>query len=266
MHKRNIMIKRFCADMQKYFRYSVVSAKSQLKTEVANSYLNWIWWILNPLCFMLIYTLIFGYVFNAKEQYFPVFIFIGISMWDFFNSTLKSSVKIVKKNKSVVARVYFPKYILILSKIWENAFKMLISFAIVVLMMVFFQIPVSWNVLFFLPILLVLMLFTFGISCFIMHFGVYVEDLANVVNIVLRFLFYLTGIFYNVEKKIPQVGAYLARFNPVAFLLSAMRQSLIYSQTPDLPVLGIWLAVSLILSFFGVLLVYKEENSYLKAV
>ena len=166
----------------------------------------------------------------------------------------------------MVARVYFPKYILVLSKIWENGFKMLISFGIVVLMMVFFQIPISWNVLFFLPILLVLMLFTFGISCFIMHFGVYVEDLANVINIVLRFLFYFTGIFYNVEKKIPGAGAYLARFNPIAFLLSSMRQSLIYCQTPDLLTLGLWFVVSLALTYFGVMLVYKEENSYLKAV
>lgn len=260
------MIRRFAADLKKYIRYSFVSAKSQLKTEVANSYLNWIWWILNPLCFMLIYTLIFGYVFKAKEQYFPVFIFIGLSMWDFFNGTLKSSVMIVKRNKSVVARVYFPKYILILSKMWENGFKMMISLGIVVLMMVFFRIPISWNVLFFLPILLVLMLFTFGISCFIMHFGVYVEDLANVINILLRFLFYFTGIFYNVEKKIPGVGAYLARFNPMAFLLSSMRQSLIYCQTPDLLTLGLWFAVSLALTYFGVMLVYKEENSYLKAV
>lgn len=259
-------MKRLLADLKKYTRYSVVSAKSQLKTEVANSYLNWVWWILNPLCFMLIYTFIFGYVFKAREQYFPVFIFIGLSMWDFFNSTLKSSVKIVKKNKSVVARVYFPKYILVLAKIWENGFKMLISFGIVVLMMVVFRIPVSWNVLFFLPILLVLMIFTFGLSCFVMHFGVYVEDLANVINIVLRFMFYLTGIFYNVATKIPTIGVYLTRFNPIAFLLGAMRQSLIYCQTPDLLVLGIWFLVSVILAFFGVMLVYKEENSYLKAV
>ena len=130
------MVKRFVVDVQKYFRYSLVSAKAELKTEVANSYLNWIWWVLNPLCFMLIYTFIFGYVFKAKEQYFPVFIFIGLTMWDFFNHTLKSSVKIVKRNKSVVSRVYFPKYILIISQILADGFKMLISFGIVALMMV----------------------------------------------------------------------------------------------------------------------------------
>ena len=99
------MFNRFISDMKKYFRFSLFSARAQLKTEVANSYLNWVWWVLDPLCFMLIYTFIFGYVFNSKEQYFPVFIFIGLSMWDFFNKTLTNSVKIVKNNQSIVSKV-----------------------------------------------------------------------------------------------------------------------------------------------------------------
>ena len=110
------MLKRFGTDIRKYFRYSIVSAKCQLKSEVANSHLNWLWWILDPLCFMAIYTFIFGYVFSSSEQYFPVYIFIGLTMWNFFDKNLVSSVKIVKNNKSIVSKVYFPKYILIITK------------------------------------------------------------------------------------------------------------------------------------------------------
>lgn len=260
------MFKRFVKDIAKYFRYSIISAKSQLKSEVANSYLNWIWWILDPLCFMLIYTFIFGYVFGSKEQYFPVFIFIGLSMWDFFNKTMKSSVKIVKRNKSVVSKVYFPKYILILTQIWINGFKMLISFGIVVLMMVIYQVPITWNVLYFIPIILILALFSFGCACFLLHYGVYVEDLSNVVDIVLRFLFYLTGIFYSIEKRIPQWGAMLNRYNPLACLITSMRQCLIYSQTPGRKILLFWLVVSLLLAVLGIRKIYKEENSYVKAI
>jgi len=54
------MLQRFFADTKKYFQYSVFAAKSQLKSEVADSYLNWVWWVLDPFCFMLIYTFIFG--------------------------------------------------------------------------------------------------------------------------------------------------------------------------------------------------------------
>lgn len=260
------MLYRFFSDIKKYFQYSVFSAKAKLKAEVANSYLNWLWWILDPLCFMLIYTLVFGYVFDAKETYFPVYIFIGISMWDFMNKTLIASVKIVNLNKAIVTRVYLPKYVLILTKIWVNGFKMLISFGLVAVMMLLYQIPLSWNVVFFVPILLTLGLFTFGCACFLMHYGVYVEDLSNVLNVVLRFMFYATGIFYNVSTRIPEYGGLLEKINPMAFLISAMRQSLLYEQTPDPAILTAWLIFSVCLVLAGVRKIYKEENSYAKAI
>lgn len=260
------MLKRFFADTKKYYHYSVFAAKAQLKSEVADSYLNWVWWILDPFCFMLIYTFMFGYVFNAKEQYFPVYIFIGLSMWTFFKNTLQGSVKLIKANKSIISKVYFPKYILLLTRIWVNAFKMMVSFAIVVLMMIIFQIPVTWNVFYAIPIFLTLGLFTFGCSCFLMHYSVYVSDLSNVVGIVLRLLLYLTGIFYNIEKRIPVYGPMLNRYNPVAFFLSSMRHCLIYGKAPDLKMLLIWMAISFALCVLAVRKVYKEENSYVKAI
>lgn len=260
------MAKRFYDDIKQYFRYSVVSAKAQLKSEVANSYLNWVWWVLDPLCFMLIYTFMFGYVFGSKEQYFPVYIFIGLSMWDFFNRTLTNSVKIVKKNKAIVSKVYFPKYVLILIKIWVNGFKMLICFGIVAVMMLFYGVQVTWNALYCVPIAVTLALFAFGCACFLLHYGVYVEDLSNVVSIVLRFVFYLTGIFYNIEKKIPTVGTALNRYNPLAFLMTSMRECLIYGGTPHRKLLLMWFAVSVVLSALGIRKIYKEENSYVKSI
>ena len=260
------MFKRFCNDIKKYFHFSIVSARSQLKAEVANSYLNWIWWVLDPLCFMLIYTFMFGYVFKSSEQYFPVFIFIGLSMWAFFSRTMTNSVKIIKNNKAIVSKVYFPKYVLILIKIWVNAFKMMVSFGIVVFMMLVFRIPISWNILFFVPILIILGIFTFGCACYLLHYGVYVEDLSNVVTIGLRFLFYLTGIFYNIEAKIPGWGELLNRYNPVAFLITSMRHAMIYMTTPHLGMMLFWTVVSVLLAVMGIRKIYKEENSYVKSI
>lgn len=260
------MLKRLVKDIKKYFRYSVVSAKCQLKCEVADSYLNWIWWVLEPLCFMLIYNYVFGTIFKAKEPYFSAYIFIGLSMWNFFNHMVQSSVRIIRANKPIISRVYFPKYVLLLTKTWVNGFKMLVSFAIVAGMIAVFQIPLSWNVLYALPIMLVLVIFTFGCSCFFMHWGVYVNDLSNAIRILTKMLFYITGVFYNLEKRIPDIGAQLNRYNPVAFLLTSMRQCLIYSQSPDIPMLLVWLLVSIVLSLLGIFVVYRSENSYVKAI
>ena len=60
------MFNRFKDDLKKYWKYAIYSSKAQLKSEIANSYLNWLWWVLDPLCFMLIYVFMFGYVFKSN--------------------------------------------------------------------------------------------------------------------------------------------------------------------------------------------------------
>lgn len=260
------MLNRVITDLKKYLPYSIKAAKCELKAEVAGSYLNWLWWILNPLCFMLLYSFIFGYVFNAREQYFPVFIFIGLSIWDFFRVCINNSVNIIKRNKNVISRVYMPKYVLLLTLMWVNGFKMLISFGIVIAMMVFFSVPISINVLWFVPILIILFFITFGLSCFVLHFGVFVADMSNVINLGMRMLMYFTGIFYNVETRIPVYGKMLNTYNPVAFLISSMRKSLIYEAAPDLVFLAVWAVIGFALSYFGIKKIYKEENGYVKVI
>lgn len=261
------MFQKFKKDISKYWRYAIFSSKAQLKSEVANSYLNWLWWVLEPLCFMLIYTFIFGEVFNSKEQYFPVFIFIGITMWDFFNRNIVQSVTLIKKNKAIVSKVYIPKYILLISRIGVNAFKMFISFGIIIGMLIFWRVPVSINVIYAIPILIDLFLICFGLGCFLMHFGVFVTDLSYVTNIFLRLVFYMTGVFWNIMKKLPApYNKIICRVNPTAFLLSAMRDSVLYASTPHRKLIILYFVIGLVLSILGIRLVYKNENTYVKVI
>lgn len=258
---------RFINDFKKYYKYSLYSAKSELKAEVASSYLNWIWWILEPLCFMLIYSFIFGVVFDAREENFPIFIFIGIMVWDFFNKNIKSSVKMVKNNKSIVSKVYIPKFVLIFSKMLVNGFKMMICFGIVALMMIFYRVHITWNVLYIIPIMVTLWIVNFGFMAILLHFGVFVEDLANVINIALRAIFYMTGIFYSIESRISSpYSDILLKCNPIAFLLSSFRKCLLYGERPSLEFLLIWIAMAVIISILGIKIIYKNENSYVKVI
>lgn len=261
------MFNKFKQDMKKYWKYAIYSTKAQLKSEVANSYLNWLWWVLEPLCFMMIYAFIFGEVFQQKEKYFPVFIFIGITLWDFFNKTMLQSVRIVKQNKPIVSKVYLPKYILLLVKMGVNGFKMFISILIIVGMLFVWKVPVNVNVIYSIPILITLILIVFGFGCFLLHFGVFVEDLSNVVNIVLRLVFYMTGIFWNIMTKLPEpYNVYVGKCNPIAFLLSSMRDCVLYGRVPHRKLLLLWFFVGLAISALGIRKIYKNENSYVKVI
>ncbi len=264
-------MKRFIQDIKRYFPYVIYAGKCELRAEIANSHLNWLWWIIEPFCFMLVYTFVFGVVFGASEQYYTVFIFIGITMWDFFNRTVMDSVKIVKNNKAIVSKVYLPKYMLIFVKMYVHGFKMMISFCIVLGMMIFYRVPITWNVLWFFPIMLSLLTVTFGICTWLLHFGVYVEDLSNVVRIALRLVFYATGVFYNVEKRIgnkfgPRIGELLTEWNPLAVMISSMRRALLYSSAAQYKWVTAWFLGGLLISVLGIRLIYKNENSYIKVV
>lgn len=260
-------MKRFIADMKKYWKYTIYSAKSQLKTEVANSYLNWIWWILEPFCFMLIYAFIFGYLFTHKQEYFNVYIFIGLAIWDFFNRCVKSSVRMVRRNKSIVSRVYLPKHTLIISDMMVNGFKMLVCMGIVFGMLAFYRIPIDWHLIMMIPVLITTILFTFGCCCILMHLGVFIEDMTNVINIVLRFIFYVTGVFYNISASFPEpYASILLKGNPLALLIDCLRECVMYRAMPDIKILFVWFVVAVILSVFGVWNIYKNENTYVKVI
>lgn len=263
-------MRRFWNDLKKHNGYALYAARSELKAEVASSYLNWIWWVVEPFCFMMIYTFIFGYVFNAREEYFPVFVFIGITAWDFFTKTVRNSVTMVKKNKAVVSKVYLPKFILIISRMYVNGFKMLINWGIILIMFIVFRVPVTWNILYMIPLLIILWILSFGCGCILLNCGVYIDDLANVISIVLKFAFYLTGIFYNIETRLggkyPALAHVVGEWNPMAYIIIGLRKAILYGQAPDLVVMLVWSVVAVLLCLFGIRLIYKNENNYVKVI
>ncbi len=259
--------RRFISDIKKYLPYAVWSAKADLQAEVASSYLNWMWWLIEPVCNMVIYTLIFGTVFKVGEQYFSIFVFIGLTMWGFFSRCVSGSVDIVRMNKDIITKIYMPKYILLLSKMFVYFFKMLVSFLVIFIMMCCFRVHINLNILWMIPVFAVLFLLSFGISTIMMHYGVFVSDLGYITGIVLQMMMYLTGVFYSLANQVPEpFGVILEVFNPIAFLITCMRQAMIYETAPLVWMLGIWAVISLVLIALGVFTIYSNENSYVKVI
>lgn len=262
-------MKDFFRNTKQYYKYVVYSVKAELKSEVAESHLSWLWWILDPLLFMLVYTFVSAIVFGRGEQYFSAFIFIGYTSYKLFEKTLKTSVRIVRSNKAIVSRVFVPKYILLYTEMGVNIFKMIISFILVVIAMAIYRVPLSWNMFYFLPLVLLLLLVTFSFSTVLMHFGVYVQDLSNVITVFLRLLFYMSGVFYSLSNRLseyPFWGKVLLKGNPMAFVIDQMRNALLYQKGMDWKWFGIWVAISLLISWLGLSLIRKNENSYVKVI
>lgn len=247
----------------------IYSAKAQLKNEVAGSFLNWLWWVLDPLLFMMVYTFVFSIVFGRSQDYLCAFIFIGYNTWTFFNRCVNQSVRLIKKYQPVLSKVYLPKFILILSTMLVQGFKMMIGYALVFITMIIYRVPLTLGILWFFPYILLLFLLTFGVSCVLLHCGVYLDDLANIVNVVLRLMFYLSGIFYNPEvqlKNNPLEMYCLIRLNPTCYIITQLRNTMLYQQLPWLDWFLVWFVISALISVLGVSLIYRYERRYVKSV
>jgi ABC-type polysaccharide/polyol phosphate export permease len=260
-------MKRIFKDIKRYSGYMIYSAGAELRTEVANSYLNWFWWILDPLLLMMVYTLMVKVIFHTQEPYFPLFVFIGLTVWGVFNKVVKSSVKLVKSNKGIVSKIYMPKYILIVVKLFINFFKMSISFGLIFVMLIVYKITLTFNILYIFPLLILLFIVTFGFGSILMHFGIFVEDLSNVIDVLLRLVFYMSGVFFSINTRVPApYSDIMLKLNPIAYIIDEFRNVLLFGQSINFGIYFIWLAIGLVLSYIGIRTIYKYENSYAKVI
>lgn len=100
-----------------------------------------------------------------------------------------------------------------------------------------------------------------------MHFGVFIEDLKKLTSIGLRLVFYISGIFYNINTRLDGTLKYLLlRGNPVAFTMHEMRKVMIYGKLPSFEGLIVWYIISIIINIIGIKLIHKNENNYAKVI
>lgn len=258
-------IKMFFGNLKRYMKYATYTAKADLKTEVANSYLNWLWWILNPLAFMIIYTFVAKIVFKASEPHFAIYVLIGLTTWSFFEMLILGSVPLIKDHKHIITKIYIPKYILLLQKSFVYLFKTLISYSLLIIFLIGMKVPITPKILYFFPLLGLIYMVSYSSGLILLHLGVYIDDLFNLMKIVLKLLFYVSGIFYNITKRLPKPwNNILVKVNPVAFVIEQMRRVILYGKNPDFKMMGIWLLISIVIGVIGIRIIHKYENSYAK--
>jgi len=121
----------------------------------------------------------------------------------------------------------------------------------------FFQVPMSWVNLWFFPILILHLLFTFGLSFLISTATVFYRDVRHFTEIALMLLFWLTPIIYDIAS-VPESLRSVIYMNPLSFFILSYQDVLYRQATPEYS----RLAVLTLLTATSVLIGYAVHHSY----
>ena len=248
--------------------------RADLKKSGADTLLGNVWWILDPLLQMLIYTILVSVILGrgGSTPDYPLFIFAAILPWKWFESTVKDGVQSVVVQERLIKQIYFPKLVLPVaasaSGVVNFAFGLVPLFAM--LFLIYPSHASAW--LLALPVIAaVQMLFSLGLAIGVSAVNVFYRDINNLSRHLLRFWFFLSPALYGtaqVEKMVGKspVAAMSFTLNPWTYILESYRNVIYYGTAPDWGGLGIIAVVSVILVGLAILFFKRVEPSFAKVL
>jgi len=241
--------------------------KREIKQRYKQSVLGYAWVILNPFFQMLVMSFVFSYVMRIGNVGVPyaIFLYAGLLPWSLFANSLSSSMGALTSNAGLLTKIYFPREVFVISTILAKMIDYFLASSVFVIMMIYYQLPITWNVLWFLPIFLIQLLFTYGLSLFVSAFNLFYRDIQYVVGLILMLWMYLTPVIYPVEL-FPERYRWIFQLNPMAVFINAYKQVLLGGGAPNYLSLTIGFLLSLSLLFAGYKLFKKLEGQFADVV
>lgn len=225
--------------------------RRELSQRYRGSVLGPVWTIVTPAVQIVIFTLIFSGIFQARfgtesrPTGFAVHLLCGLLPWIAFSETLQRSTTVIRDNANLVKRVVFPVSILpvnlALAALVQQAFGTLVLLSAAGILIRGVTLSALWW-----PVLLVpQLLATLGLAWIVASIGVYLRDTTQAVQLLLMSWMYLTPIFYP-ESIIPPRYAWIVEYNPMAPLIRSYRLCLLEGQSPDWRGLGMTMTFAIV--------------------
>ena len=122
---------------------SMAIALAEFKLRNEGSYLGIFWYLLNPILSFLILTLIFSNKLAAGVDSYPLYMLLGLIMFNFFQgSTLESSNTLVEKDNTIIKSINFPMEALIGATVIKNTYSHLFEITFFIIVILFFNISI----------------------------------------------------------------------------------------------------------------------------
>ena len=237
----------------------------EFKLRYRNSFLGFLWSLLNPLCMLIILSFVFSTLLRSGISNFPVFILPALLCWRFFSISTSMSLSSVIGNAPLVTKVYFPRWLLVLSSNIANLIGSSLEFAALFPLLVILGMRITFLIL-LLPVILAFeFLLIIGVSLILASLNVYYRDFNQIWDITLQIGFFLCPIIYSMNL-IPERYLLAYSLNPMTRIIESVRKILYYNTLPILTDFVIVLASGALLLFIGHLVYRRLEPGFAEEI
>ena len=228
--------------LQELFQYRdllLSLALRDIKVRYRQTFLGIAWAVMQPLAFMLIFTVVFGKFGKVASDGtpYPLFSYTGLVPWTFFSTALGLSVNSVAANMNLVKKIYFPREVFPIGAIIGCFVDFLIASALVGGLMALYRVPLNPNFL-WLPWLIALEVgFLVGVGLLASALNVFYRDIKYIIPLVVQLGLFVTPVIYSVSK-VPEHLRPWYMLNPMAVVVDGMRRVILHGQAPDVGALA----------------------------
>lgn len=234
--------------LQTLARYSDlfwVLSRFRLKVRYKQSILGWLWAMLQPLALMTIYTIVFTRVTTVATGGipYPLFVLCALLPWIFFSSSISNAVHGLVLYPNLLTKMYFPREIIPLSYLAACLADFLIGCVILAAMMVHYRVPPTWNLLYAIPIVIVLAGFAAAIALLFSAIHVRFRDIGLALPLLLQVWMFTIPVVYSLQS-VPVRFRRLYLLDPIAGLIENFRTVLLRGGRPDTTSLALSTAIA----------------------
>jgi lipopolysaccharide transport system permease protein len=214
-------------------------AVRDISAQYRQSFFGVLWALIIPLANTAVWLFVTGskvVQVAATPIPYPVFVFTGTLLWSILIDALNAPLMQVNANKTLLAKINFPREALIISGIYQTLFNGAIKLGILLLVLPVLGVHPGWGGLLIPVGLLSLVLTGTAVGLLITPLGVLYGDIGRGIPLITQFLMYLSPVVFPLATT-GWTGT-LMRLNPLTPLILNAR-AWFTGQPPQL--LGEWI-------------------------
>ena len=251
----------------------ILLVKRDFKVFYKQTLLGPLWYIVQPLIYTMVFTIIFGRLASLSTDGIPdvLFYLSGTVIWTFFATSLTSTGNIFFKYHELFSKVYFPRLVIPISIIFTNSIQFFLQFIIFILFYfyyIFFQnFEPNFNLKFlFLPIIFLnILILSLGVGALISVLTSKYRDLGMVLNFLVQIWMFASPVVYPLSA-LPENYQLLASFNPMTLNVELFREIFFNSKNLSISFYLSSYFVTFSFLFFGVSLFNKRAKDFIDTV